>query len=70
MNQICKAISRKEKHNIRNAMGGLNNLGDTPGKKINELEDRAESWIKIVTQRQRYGKYGVTVGNEVQTEKM
>jgi hypothetical protein len=51
-------------------MGGLNNLGDTPGKKINELEDRAESWIKIVTQRQRYGKYGVTVGNEVQTEKM
>jgi hypothetical protein len=43
MNQICKAISRKEKHNIRNAMGGLNNLGDTPGKKINELEDRAES---------------------------
>lgn len=42
MNQICKAISRKEKH-IRNAMGGLNNLGDTSGKKINELEDRAEN---------------------------
>ena len=69
MNQICKAISRKEKH-IRNTMGGLNNLGDTSGKKINELEDRAENWIKTVTQRQRYGKYGVTVGNEVQTEKM
>ena len=51
-------------------MGGLNNLGDTSGKKMNELEDSTENWIKTVTQRQRYGKYGVSVGNEVQTEKM
>lgn len=43
MNQICIAISRKEKHNIRNTMGGLNNLGDTSGKKMNELEDSTEN---------------------------
>ena len=42
----------------------------TSGKKINELEDRAENWIKTVTQKQRYGKYGVMVGNKAQTEKM